>query len=63
MTMGKIDISCDNCKFEKRCLEENSSATRYATGFICYEKESREMFNLIAMSAARTSAKDKSSDD
>ena len=47
MTMGKIDISCDNCKFEKRCLEENSSATRYATGFICYEKESREMFNLI----------------
>jgi hypothetical protein len=47
MTMGKIDISCDNCKFEKRCLKENSSATRYATGFICYEKESREMFNLI----------------
>lgn len=47
MTMEKIDISCDNCKFEKRCLKFNSSATRYATGFICYEKESREMFNLI----------------
>lgn len=45
--MTKIDISCDNCKFEKRCLKENSSATRYATGFICYDKESREMFNLI----------------
>lgn len=47
MTMEKIDISCDNCKFEKRCIRENSSAIRYATGFICYAKESHEMINLI----------------
>lgn len=45
MTMEKIDISCDNCKFEKRCLKENSSAT--ATRFTCHAKELHEMINLI----------------